>query len=247
MAFVETHFHLLPGLDDGPADMQDTIELARAALADGTGTIIATPHVHGGFVTDVTVLPERVEEVRAALCRAGVQVSVLCGGELAHPMVPRLTHAELELIAHGPPGRRWLLLEAPLDDFDSGFTDASAELRRQGFGLVIAHPERALAATPEAWPMIEHELSAGAMVQLNAWSLLGHHGAEAADLAAEFIQRDDPFVLASDAHGPRRPPSLRRGLEELASLGHPRPECATRTPQSLLEYGFPVLAAAAVA
>jgi tyrosine-protein phosphatase YwqE len=95
--------------------------------------------------------------------------------------------------------------------------------------------------------MIEHELSAGAMVQLNAWSLLGHHGAEAADLAAEFIQRDDPFVLASDAHGPRRPPSLRRGLEELASLGHPRPECATRTPQSLLEHGFSVLAAAAAA
>jgi protein-tyrosine phosphatase len=43
MSFVETHFHLLPGLDDGPADMHDTIELAQAALADGTGTIIATP------------------------------------------------------------------------------------------------------------------------------------------------------------------------------------------------------------
>jgi hypothetical protein len=63
------------------------------------------------------------------------------------------------------------------------------------------------------------------MVQLNTWSLLGHHGAEAADLAAGFVQRDDPFVLASDAW----------------------PECATRTSQSLLEHGFPVLAAAAAA
>lgn len=248
MAFVETHFHLLPGIDDGPQDMQDTIELAQAALADGTGTIVATPHVHESFVTDVTVLPERVEEVRAALRDAGVQVSVLCGGELAHPMVARLTHAELELIAHGPAGRRWLLLEAPLENFDPGFAEAAAELRQQGFGLLLAHPERALAGAPEAWPMIEHELSAGAGVQINAWSLLGRHGDQARDHAAHILERADLIVLASDAHNLRRPPSLRSGLEALAALGHAQPEWSVeRTPQDLLEQGFAVAAVAAAA
>ena len=248
MTFVETHFHLLPGVDDGPGDMQDTVELAQAALADGTGTIIATPHVHEAFQTDVTLLPERVEEVRAVLREAGVQVSVLCGGELSHRMVPRLTHAELELIAHGPPGRRWLLLEAPLGDFDAGFTGAAAELRHQGFDLLIAHPERALAGTPGTWPLIERELAKGAGVQVNAWSLLGRHGEEARRQAAHIVRRADLIVLASDAHSLRRPPSLRLGLNALAALGHPHPErCAATTPQSLLAHGFAAMPVAAAA
>lgn len=246
--FVETHFHLLPGVDDGPVDMQDTIELARAARADGTATIIATPHVHERFVTDVTALPERVEEVRAELREAGVQVSVLCGGELAHPMVERLTHAELELIAHGPAGRRWLLLEAPLEDLDPGFNEAARELRHQGFGLLIAHPERALAAAPEAWPVIECELQAGAGAQVNAWSVLGRHGEEARRFAREIIRLADLIVLGSDAHSLRRPPSLTPGLAALRSLGVSRPErCVEGKPANLLEHGFATPAAVVAA
>jgi protein-tyrosine phosphatase len=139
-------------------------------------------------------------------------------------------------------------LEAPLENLDSGFTDAAAELRRHGFGLLIAHPERALAAGPEAWPVIEHELCQGAGVQVNAWSLLGRHGHQARDLAAEIIGRAALVVLASDAHNLRRPPSLRPALVALRSLGHARPECCVeKTPRSLLEHGLPVTPTAAAA
>jgi protein-tyrosine phosphatase len=56
--------------------------------------------------------------------------------------VGRLGQAELETIASGPPGRRWLLVEAPFDGLGDGFMVATGELRARGFGVVIAHPER---------------------------------------------------------------------------------------------------------
>jgi tyrosine-protein phosphatase YwqE len=49
---ADIHFHLLPGVDDGPADMDETLELARMASAEGTATVVATPHVRSDYVTD---------------------------------------------------------------------------------------------------------------------------------------------------------------------------------------------------
>ena len=49
MAYADLHFHLLPGVDDGPGDMDASLELARRAVADGIGTVVATPHVRADF------------------------------------------------------------------------------------------------------------------------------------------------------------------------------------------------------
>jgi protein-tyrosine phosphatase len=104
---ADLHFHLLPGVDDGPGDMAASLELARAAVADGTTTVVATPHVRPPFVCDVSELRERVAELRAALDAAGLELEVRRGGEVHHRMVGRLDQAELDSIAHGPPGSRW--------------------------------------------------------------------------------------------------------------------------------------------
>src|SRR4051812_13311103 len=142
MDAVDLHFHLLPGVDDGPAEPADTIELAAQAAAQGTAIVVATPHVRADFFTDVPSLPDRVAEVRAALAGAGIALEVICGGELGHEMVGRLRQDELELIAQGPPQARWLLVETPFEGVTESFHAATAELRDRGFGVVIAHPER---------------------------------------------------------------------------------------------------------
>lgn len=84
---VELHFHLLPGVDDGPETVDDSLELARAAVAQGTGTVVATPHVRPDFVTDPWELPALVTELRAVLAAEAVPLTVLCGGEIGHEMV----------------------------------------------------------------------------------------------------------------------------------------------------------------
>jgi tyrosine-protein phosphatase YwqE len=98
---ADIHFHLLPGVDDGAANLEESVELARLAEADGTGVIVATPHVSAQYVTDVSDLPDRVAEVRARLRLEGVDVDVRCGGELRHDMVGRLGQSDLDTIAGG--------------------------------------------------------------------------------------------------------------------------------------------------
>ncbi len=126
---ADLHFHALPGLDDGPATLDDSLELIRAAQAEGTTRVVATPHVRSDFVTDVSDLHERVRELRSAVGAAGLGVAVRPGGELGHDMVGRLGQRELDSVAQGPPGARWLLLETPFEGMEDGFHDAAGELR----------------------------------------------------------------------------------------------------------------------
>jgi protein-tyrosine phosphatase len=241
MSYAELHFHLLPGIDDGPASMDESIELAAAAAAEGTGTIVTTPHVHPQFVTDPSSLPERVCEVAAKLATRRIPIDIRCGGELAQEMVPRVSQRELETIAHGPAGRQWLLLEAPLDGIDPTYTAAADELRERGFAVVVAHPERALRWSDAGWETLEHELAAGSVVQINAWSVAGTYGEMVRATALWLLRTAPKGVIASDAHGGARMPALGLALDALAAARVPDPErLLDAIPHELLEHGLAV-------
>jgi protein-tyrosine phosphatase len=238
MGRVELHFHLLPGVDDGPATMAESLELARAAVADGTATVVTTPHVRADYVTDVAELPERVREMREALAAEDMALRVELGGELAHRMVGRLSQADLDTIAVGPPSGRWVLLEAPFAGFDDDFADAAEELRERGFGIVLAHPER----TPNGAATLREEAARGTLLQVNASSLLGLNGPDAEEAARRLVTGGAAAVLASDAHGPKRMPMLTRGVEAARLAGVPRIRAAAlaaSTPARLLGRGVP--------
>jgi protein-tyrosine phosphatase len=248
VSFSEIHFHLLPGVDDGPSSIEESMQLARMAAGDGTGTIVATPHVNGLFGTDVSALPERVRLVTERLRRARVPVHVLCGGELAPEMVERLSHAELNAIAQGPAGRRWLLLEPSLTGFNGLFVAAAGELRARGFGVVVAHPERSLGATQSQWCLLEREITAGSAIQLTAWSFAGLNGERARANAVRLLRATPLVAVASDAHGLERVPSLRLALDALTGLGVPNPRrFVADVPRALLQHGLPARAPATAA
>jgi protein-tyrosine phosphatase len=241
MSYAELHFHLLPGIDDGPRSIEESVDLAAAAAAEGTGTIVTTPHVHPHWVTDVSSLPERVREINAKLAARRIRIDVRCGGELDQAMVPRLSQRELETIAHGPPGRRWLLLEAPLAGLDRAYTEAADELRTRGFAVVVAHPERALRWSDAGWETLEHELSVGSVAQVNAWSVAGLYGEMVRATALWLLRTAPRMVIASDAHGGERMPALGLALEALTAARVPDPErLLDAVPHGLLEQGLAV-------
>ena len=215
---AEIHFHILPGVDDGPSDLDESIHLACLACLDGTVTVVATPHVRGDFVADVADLPDRVREVREALAEEGIELQVLLGAELGHDMVGLLDGAELELLAQGPPGARWLLLETPFTGIDWEFTAAARELREHGFSCVLAHPERAVGVLDDGCAAFAAEIAEGSVAQINAGSLDGRHGIDARRAGFALIERS-PCVISSDAHGRRRVPSLSAGLRSAIAQG----------------------------
>jgi protein-tyrosine phosphatase len=237
--FTDLHCHLLPGVDDGPATMAESVEYAATAAAAGTVTIVATPHVE---LVDVTELPERVRAVRAALDEAGVAVDVRCGGELKAFSIPGLSDADLELIAHGPRGARWLLYEVPFHGADEEFVAGARELRARGFGLLLAHPERSRGMVDGGGlAVIEALLDDGAVVAANAGPLLGREGGDRRRAAEALLRRGVPGVVATDAHPPSRPYTLAMASEQIADASG-RPELAHRlaaeTPARLLAEGL---------
>jgi protein-tyrosine phosphatase len=230
---AELHFHLLPGVDDGPRTMDEAVELARLTVADGTGTVVATPHARD---VDIVSVPERVAEVQSALDAAGVPLRVLPGVELAQD--DHVTADELAIAAPGPEGRRWVLLEAPLFLDAPGLLVAASDIQARGYGLLIGHPERS--ADLMANGGLDELLAAGARLQINGSSLLGRHGGRARGWALELARSGRAAVVASDAHRPSRGPVLSDAVRTLVEAGV-APEEAERmvaaAPRALLENG----------
>ena len=216
---VEIHFHALPGLDDGPVTMGESLDLLGAAAADGTGIVVATPHVRSDFVTDVRDLPDRVGALQAAADEAGLGIDLLPGAELGHDMVGRLSQAELESIAQGPPSARWLLVEAPFYAIDADFHAAADELRDRGFGVLISHPERSADALLDESAGLRRALAAGSLAQVNAGSLTGAHGEPVRQAALGMVRGGLACAISSDAHGRARPPLLGEAGRQLLECG----------------------------
>jgi protein-tyrosine phosphatase len=245
--YVELHFHLLPGVDDGPPTMADSVALARAAIADGTRLVVATPHVHADLFTDPGGILEHTERLRERLRAERVQLDVLPGGELDHRVAGRLSQAQLELIAQGPSGRRWLLLEAPFGGLPAEFAQVADDLRRSGFAAVIAHPERAR-PTPAGDAILRREIELGSALQLTAASLNGGLGEQAREQAKRLLALAPRVVVASDAHGPSRMPALTGARRALIELGVRDPSrYLAAAPRSLLEDGLEIWPSAEVA
>jgi protein-tyrosine phosphatase len=219
MRRADLHFHILPGVDDGPATAAESIALAELALHDGTTTVVATPHVRD---VDLDELDSLVGGLRRRLAEHSLPLEIRCGGELAYADVGTVTGAQLDTIAHGRPGERWVLLEAPLPHAHAhadDFAPAAAELRDRGFGVLVAHPERSPAFFADGGDLLQAELSAGSLLQVNATSLTGSHGARERDRALRLVRARLASVVASDAHRPTRGPALEPALRALLAAG----------------------------
>lgn len=226
----ELHFHLLPGVDDGPDDLDEALDLARMAVADGTAAVVCTPHVHH---VDVATIPDRVRELQAGLDAALIPLGLRAGGEISPGTF--LTDAELATIAQGPAGRRWVLLEGPIAGATLEEFDATAdEIIRRGYGLVIAHPERSPdLVAPNGG--LGRRLLHGAQIQVNASSISGFHGERARSAGLDLVKRGLVTALASDAHGADRPPRL---TEAVDLLGAAHAGLADVGPTQLLRFGI---------
>lgn len=220
---VDLHFHVLPGVDDGPATLEHSLRIAQLAVRDGTRLAVATPHVRSDHLLSVDQLHERVRALQCELDRERIELRLLPGAELGHEMVASFSDGALQTIAQGPPGRRWILLEAPFDGLTEEFHEAADELRTRGFGVLMAHPERVAGIAADGDRALERELEHGTLLQVNSWSLAGAHGEQVRALAAAFVALPEAAAIASDTHADWREPLLSLGVEGAVRAGVKRP------------------------
>jgi protein-tyrosine phosphatase len=213
---IDLHCHVLPGVDDGAVDLADTLAMARAAVEQGCRAIAATSHLWEGlFATSPELLREEYPGVVEAVRRAGIPLQVLPGAENYFGGGDPVLFAERAV----PLGAgAFVLVDFSLDEVPDGITEMIAALAARGRRPLIAHPERNRELQSDPTPIADW-VERGAIVQVNASSLLGIHGEEARDAAEVLLGSGAAHVLASDAHDlKRRPFCLQRGRERAAEI-----------------------------
>ncbi len=218
---IDLHCHILPGVDDGALDVDDSIGLARQAVNDGIERICATPHIRHDHDVRIEEVAGRVEALNARLREEGLPVTVLSGGEVAETAVEGLSEEELARVALGE--GRWILLEPAPGPLSETLRARVAHLAERGYRALIAHPERHLSA--DMYERIAALIATGALVQATADFFLRERFAVGmVALAGAGLVH----VLSSDAHSSHggRPLHMREAFERLAEIESVAPHLA---------------------
>ena len=197
---IDTHCHLLPGLDDGPADEGEALGLARALVADGVRTVVCTPHLSARFPVEHDDASRAAELLRARLDAERIPLAL----ELTAEVDPLAAYdAPLEELTRRALAGRFVLVEVTRDVSAPFFPAIADRLAPAGLAPVFAHPERSRAIQRSPAPLADAR-AAGAVVQIVAPSLLGRWREAVEECAWRLVEEGLADLLASDAHGVAR-------------------------------------------
>ena len=212
----DLHCHLLPGIDDGPAELSVSLEMARMAVADGITVTACTPHIYPGlYDNDAQGIHRAIEAMRRVLAANDIPLQ-LVGGADVH-LAPGLAEAIAEGRVPTLAGSRYLLLEPPHHVAPPNFEGVVFELMAAGIIPVITHPER-LAWVEDHYDLFVRLARRGAWMQVTAGALTGRFGRRVKYWGERFVDEGHCMLLATDAHHPqRRPPLLAEAREAVAA------------------------------
>lgn len=209
---IDLHCHVLPGIDDGPETIDESLELARAAAACGVRTLVATPHVSWRYQNDADAIGRLVDELGRQMAAERIELQVLAGAEIAVTRVPEIESSELARLSLG--GGEWLLVEPPFTPVASGLEAMLQDLLRQGHRILLAHPERCPAFQRDP-RMLGSLVGEGILASLTAGSLVGRFGGLTRRFALKLVQEEMVHNVASDAHDlSGRAPGISSELEQ---------------------------------
>jgi protein-tyrosine phosphatase len=233
---IDLHSHVLPGLDDGPARLDESVALARAAQVAGTTVLVATPHFNRRWQPDPGAVAAVATELREALEAAGVTLDLRVGAEVAIPEAVSLDDEALRALhlGDGP----WLLLECPLEPAGPELERAAEALMERGHRILLAHPERSPSLRDRP-ARVRALVERGACCSITAAAIEGRFGPAAGWSALELLRDGLVHSIDSDAHhATGRPPGLEGGvraaLERLPALAPAMRRLTTDIPAAIL-------------
>lgn len=219
--FSDIHCHILPGIDDGAADLKTSLAMAQLAVQDGIQTIIATPHQMGNFSQN------RGEQIRKLVCQtqaafdaAQIPLTVLPGADV------RIESNMLEAIQAGDvltlaDRHKHVLLELPHELYFS-IDAVLAQLAAVGIQGILSHPERNAGILSRPG-IVEELVDQGCLMQVTAGSLMGTFGPASQQLAESMLLNGLVHFLATDAHSARsRRPLIRRAYTRVSEMVNPQ-------------------------
>ncbi|WP_053373015.1 tyrosine-protein phosphatase [Paenibacillus sp. FJAT-27812] len=195
---IDIHTHILPGIDDGAASFDDTLNMARAAVSEGITTIIATPHhANGTYTNTANDVAEHTSSINEQLLAAGVPVTIRTGQEIRvhDDLLDAWNRKELLPLADSS----YVLIEMPSSRIPKSMIELVHELNILNLKPIIAHPERNAEVVKHPERLAEL-IEAGAFAQVTSHSLLGGFGKRIEQASWSLMKAGLIHIVSSDAH-----------------------------------------------
>lgn len=198
---IDLHCHILPGLDDGPSDVAEAVEMGRVARDDGISAIAATPHIREDYPFPLTAIEEALKSVQAAFAAEGIGLEVTVAGEVALTKIAELDDATLQTVCLGV--GPYLLVESPYSHATGLVESTLFDLQVRGFRPVLAHPERSPGFLSEP-KRLRTLVERGILCSVTSGSFVGRFGRTVQRFALDMVAEGSVHNVASDAHDSRR-------------------------------------------
>ena len=212
---VDTHSHLIPGVDDGCKSVEESIACAKVLVAHGYSHAFCTPHIwHNNRGISRTSVPRLVRMLQAELDAAQVPLTLLPGGEMNLYLGVDKTPAE-EVVPLGL--GTYMLVDMWFAELPPFFEGAVEWLQNLGLSVMLAHPER-MRAIQDDPDLIDYIQSLGVYLQGNLQCFADRPEAPTRRCAERFLLDGKYFMLGSDTHNPQTIDVRMDGLARVREL-----------------------------
>ncbi|MFE8698115.1 tyrosine-protein phosphatase [Cytobacillus sp. FJAT-53684] len=212
---IDIHCHILSGVDDGSKDLNDSLELAKAAVKEGIHTIIATPHhKNGSYENPKQAILQKVDELNKLLTKEKIPLSILPGQEprIYGELLADYHKDEILTLANGG---QYLFIELPSGNVPRYTEQLLFDIQMAGLTPIIVHPERnqELIERPD---VLYQLVKKGALTQITASSVAGYFGKKIKRFTSQLIDANLTHFVSSDAHNiQNRSFKMIEGLDEI--------------------------------
>ena len=214
---IDLHCHILPGIDDGAADIAVSLKMAGALVADGVSVVASTPHILPGlYHNSGPQIRAAAAELQRRLDEEAIPLCVVTGADnhIVPDFAAGVRSGHLLTLADS----RYVLVEPPHHVAPVRIEDFLFDLMLAGYVPVLTHPER-LGWIKTHYDLFRRLAEGGVWMQITAGSLTGRFGSRVQYWAERMLDDGCVHILATDAHDvERRPPNLKAGLERAAKI-----------------------------
>ena len=196
---IDIHCHLMPSVDDGAKDLEETLAMFENAYTSGVTDIILTPHYIKG--TKYEINNEQKEKItnilREALRRTDMDINIYYGNEvyIDNDLVDMIKEKKVATLANS----RYVLVELPVNSMDNNAGNVFFNLRSNGYIPIIAHPERYVYFQKHPEKVMDY-IKLGCLLQGDYMSLLGKYGKKAKKTLKILLKNGVIKFLSSDIH-----------------------------------------------
>jgi len=194
---VDMHSHLLPGIDDGSPDLEQSLNLIKQLNNLGFSKFLCTPHIFTElYPNNSNTIMSALNQVKNGLIESGLSVEIDAAAEY---MIDEGFRVADELLCL--PGK-YILIEMSYLSETPGIDQVVFDLKIHGYHVILAHPER-YSFNHDNLSRFNRYKEIGVLFQLNLLSIYGYYGKEVKRVAEYLLENKLYDLAATDLHHDR--------------------------------------------